>query len=262
MTYPSSTQRSTNWWIIGGCGGALVLVALCACGFLVLGGSALLSIGTPPPVISHVTLTPSQSASPPPPKQLSPSPAETPVPSLTDTPVPKPINTPTPIPLGAFTNPVPLGTGITVSNEPLKNLQMSATVLEVLRGSEANELAKSVSYMIDKDGYVGPRDLIENQEYFAVKVKLVLESGPLNETYPLYSGMHFSLRYEEAGNDIWCDNVTDILHEGYPPLEGEGWLFFRIREGTEPLLYFQPELMVSEVVGFRTHGAYLALTQQ
>ena len=58
--YPPPPQKrsSATWWIIGGCGAILVLIALCACGFFVLGGAALLLIEPSAPVISRVTPAP------------------------------------------------------------------------------------------------------------------------------------------------------------------------------------------------------------
>jgi hypothetical protein len=55
---PPQKQSSATWWIVGGCGAILVLIALCSCGFFVLGGAALLSVEPSAPVISRVTPAP------------------------------------------------------------------------------------------------------------------------------------------------------------------------------------------------------------
>ncbi len=48
--------------------------------------------------------------------------------------------------------------------------------------------------------------------------------------------------------------------EGYPPLAGEAWVFFLIRSGTQPVLYFHPNLIIHEQHGDRTGGAFFSLT--
>lgn len=48
--------------------------------------------------------------------------------------------------------------------------------------------------------------------------------------------------------------------EKYPPFSGTDWVYFLIREGTHPLLYFQPELIVIINAGGETQsGAYFSL---
>ena len=79
--------------------------------------------------------------------------------------------------------------------------------------------------------------------------------------YPLFSKEHLTLRYEGAGSDIWSvwpAHDWDFT-EGYVPIEGEGWVIFKIREGSEPLLYFQPFLIAAEQFGLRTSGVYFDL---
>ncbi len=172
------------------------------------------------------------------------------------TPTPKPTKTPTSTPLpGSFSNPAPIGVIVTRVEEILKEKTLAVTVLEVRKGNDANKLAKST---LDWLTYETP---IEGQEYIAIKAKMEVLKAPANEVYTLYTYWHLTLRYEEDGDDIWPVDVTAIIAKGYPPIKGEAWIFFLIRKGSQPFLYFQPDLIIDEQHGYRTSGAYFDLSQ-
>lgn len=94
---PPQKRSSATWWIIGGCGVILVLTALCACGFFVLGGSALLSTETlaPAPAVaepatvqpSAVPSEPTDTSQPPAPPTDTPKPTDTLVPTAISQPM-------------------------------------------------------------------------------------------------------------------------------------------------------------------------------
>jgi hypothetical protein len=149
--------------------------------------------------------------------------------------------------------PAPMGVTI-IRRTDLNGEEMAATVLEVRRGDNANNLAKT-----ELDwSYNTP---IQGQEYIAIKVKLdVLEADP-NAVFTIYTYWSLTLRYSDGGNDIWGIGFSERLAEGYPPLSGTGWVFFKIKKDSSPLLYFQPKLSVLETFGYRTSGAYFSLEQ-
>ena len=179
---------------------------------------------------------------------LTPTPAKTPTPRPTNTPV-----------YGTFRNPAPIG--ITMERRSDEGVKIEAresialTLLDVLRGDEANQLAKSEVDMFSI------RDPIEGQEYIAIKLFFdVVDANP-NKIAMIVPFWALTLRYEKGGSDIWSVDAIKRLGEGYPPISGEGWVFFLIRKDTQPLLYFQPHLALSELLGFRTSGAYFSLEQ-
>jgi len=259
------TKQQTRLML--GLGGAVLAIACIGiAGTWWAINSGLLSLGSASPVATDITQEPSvadvTSTSVPSP---TPIPTWTPTPSPTNTPrptrTPRPTNTPRPTPtpsLGTFAHPAPIGVALTRS-DPLSSIQtpyqMSTTVLEVRKGEEAARLARSQLYSLTFS------EPIEGQEYIAVRVKLEVKSGPSNEVYSLYPYWHLTLRYEPSGTDIWSQDVIDMWDKGYPPLGGEGWVFFLARTGSEPLLYFQPNLIVNEQLGYRTLGAFFTLTQ-
>jgi len=179
---------------------------------------------------------------------LTPTPAKTPTPRPTNTPV-----------YGTFRNPAPIG--ITMERRSDEGVKIEAretialTLLDVLRGDEANQLAKSE---VGRFTYQPP---IEGQEYIATKLFFdVVDANP-NKIFTIRPFWSLTLRYEEGGSDITSVESLKILGEGYPPISGEGWVFFLVRKDTQPLLYFQPNLIVFEQFGFRTSGAYFSLEQ-
>lgn len=205
------------------------------------------------------TLEPSATSMP----SLTPTKTVTPTRTLTPTPRPTvtPIPTSTPVP-GAFDAPLRIGESVTLEALPEEYRKEGASglaefkfeLLEVKFGDDAKQQAKQ------NLNWVTYQEPIENQEYFAIRGKLyLLWSGDNNQVEVIYPYFHFTLRYEEGGKDIWCMDYTDKVAEGYPPIEGEFWIYFLIRSGTEPYLYFQPNLIASEHLGIRTFGAYFRL---
>lgn len=174
-------------------------------------------------------------------------------PTVTRTPTPRPTRTPKPTPLpGEFSNPAKMGMTVSRYDSPLKQIRMEATLLEVLRGVEAENLAKSHLFLFE-----GP---IQGQEYMAVKARIdFLESNKPEEAEFINPFWNFTLRFSEDGWDTYTENLTDDWSEGYVPFAGEGWIFFKVKEGSEPYLYFHPWLVVVEAVGVRTGGAYFSL---
>jgi len=101
---------------------------------------------------------------------------------------------------------------------------------------------------------------IESQEYMALRVSLRIE-GPETEILYIWPYISLTLRYEDSGKDLWSESTRAFRKEGYSPLEGEGWIFFLIRQDSYPLLYFQPWLITGEVLGYRTEGVYFGLQE-
>lgn len=190
-------------------------------------------------------------------------------PTITNTPTttltPKPTNTPRPSPTtvaGSFRNPASIGDSLTYGIVPKNEDIFKVTLLEVVRGDEAVEVVKSEANC----GYFGIQSdystcrLIEGQEYLGVKVLYEFISGDMNIKQIMYPYWSFTLRYEDAGQDVW--SMDDPLWaEGYLPLSKEGWIFFKIRRDSQPFLYFQPLLMINEQFGARTQGGYFSLKQ-
>jgi len=113
--------------------------------------------------------------------------------------------------------------------------------------------------MIQSDGDVYMyEELISEQEYIAIRVHLQVESADPNQVFSLYPAFSLTLRFDDAGGDIWTENLVSLM-EGYPPLGGQFWMYYIVRIGSTPKLYFQPQLMVEEQIGIRTTGAYLNL---
>lgn len=204
------------------------------------------------------TSTPSLTTTP----TTTATPTNTITPTITAT--PKPTRTPRPTPTtvpGIFTNPLNVGDEIVLPFIPESFLngnnglgEMSCKLLEVKSGKEANDLAQTELGWLT---YVKP---IEGQEYLAVRVKLnLIWYKDNNEVETIYPSWSLTLRYKDQGDDIWSVDLIDKIAEGYPPLEGESWVFFLIRADTKPYLYFQPHLMISEQTGNRISGVYYHL---
>lgn len=188
----------------------------------------------------------------------------TPLPTLTATippasPTPKPTNTPKPtltptlVPVGLFSNPAPIGTTVIRWNT-IKTEELGCTVMEVRRGSDALELARSnLSYLFENP--------IQGQEYLAVKVKFDVKTAPENEAFSLYVHWHLTLRSSDGGNDLWSIPHLGPIKEDYPPYSVESWIFFLTRANADLLLYFQPDLMIDQKYGEWKSGAYFLLSK-
>ena len=186
----------------------------------------------------------------------TPIPTITNTPTATGTPTPRPTNTPKPTPLpGEFSNPAKIGMTVSRYGSSVSLSKLEATLLEVLRGEEAENLARSHLFFFSKP--------FQGQEYLAVKARLdfidVLEPENAESIYPTWT---FTLRYSENGSDTYAENVADLWAEGYVPFSGEGWVFFLVKEGSEPYLYFHPLLTVVKQFGVTTGGAYFILESE
>jgi hypothetical protein len=196
-----------------------------------------------------LTLTPTQTHTP------------TPTPSPTKTYTPRPTAT---LETGTFKNPAGIGDTLTYSDAPAEFYRMSLTLLDLVRGKDASVLVRTEGDC----GYFGagsqysPCYLLEKQELIVVKVRIDWFGGDKNKENTLYPYWSLTLRYENGGSDIWSMDPVLIWDKGYIPLKGEGWVFFKIREGSQPRLYFQPMLMVGEGFGFRTQGGYFMLEKE
>lgn len=221
---------------------ALLCVALAACGpsveQLAATNVAMTATVVAQRTADAPTLTPTHTPTPRPTATQTPQPSPTSLPTLTPTPT-----------LGAFANPVPIGSTITLFDLPRERMKVSVTLLEIRRGDPANEIAESLAY---SGTYEDP---IEGQERIALRVKLAVLEAPPHEVFHLYASSHLTLRYEPEGRDIFVERITRKWAEGYPPLEEEGWITFLIREGTDPLLYFQPDL-INTPDSHRSQGAF------
>lgn len=199
----------------------------------------------------------------PPSPELEPTivPIATQTPKATATPLPKPTATPRPTqatPLGHFSNPAAVGDVLTVSAPPDRADPMAVmrySLLDAVRGSKADTLA---SQELDRYSYQKP---IQGQEYIGALVKLELLKYEETSIQYLWPGWHLRLRLEEGGSFIYAVNGLTEFAVGYPPLEGEGWVFFLIKEGTQPYLYAQPfiEIMEAGALGSLNWGAYFRL---
>lgn len=156
---------------------------------------------------------------------------------------------------GSFTHPAPIGISLTRLDSRKNQNEMAATVLEVLRGKEADKLAQD---QLDPSDYIQPED---NTEYLAVKVKVDVLRGADKELVPLYPHWHFILRTDEMGQHTY--SMADWRRkagEGYPPFSIETWLCFLVEKESKPLLYFQPYWIFAEKE-YQTSGAFFSLDQ-
>ena len=170
----------------------------------------------------------------------------------TRTPTPTSTSTPTPAP-GSFANPAPIGMEMVRLDGTINEWEMSAELLDIKRGEDENEVAKK------ELGWILYNDPVEGQEYLYAKVKInFLKTVDENKVELIIPYFHLTLRYSETGSDIWSQDYGKWA-EGYVPIEAEGWVLFLVKEGTEPLLYFHPQLMVTETYGVRTGGAFFSL---
>jgi hypothetical protein len=128
---------------------------------------------------------------------------------------------------------------------------MTITVLEVKRGKDALATARRLQYF-----FTAP---VEKQEYLLVKIKIQWLTGSSTKKIITFTYGDFALRYDNNGESLLPSQI-DRLAEGYVPLEKEGWLQFLIREGSQPVLYVQPELVVAQKLGLDTDtGLYYSL---
>lgn len=201
------------------------------------------------------TFTPTYTETP----TITLTPTNTLTPTITHTPTetstPRPTSTPT---YCSFQHPAPIGISCRRDSGPAfedtgSETEMETTVLEVMRGEQANQLAQATLHWYE---YSVP---IEGQEYIAIKIRFLAEPKNVNEVEKVFASFNYTLRYEADGSDIYLVDMTQLLAEGYPPLSGEDWLFFLIRKDSKPFLYFQPLLAQSETVGIRSYGAYFDL---
>lgn len=213
--------------------------------------------------IEIISPTPYPSKTPTP--TTTPRPTNTPGPTNTPEPTQTPLPTPTPI-YGSYDVPLKIGDSFAMEmipeayRKPGKSgyEELMFTLLEVKTGDEAKTQAKKT---IKWPNY---KDPIPGQEYVAVKghMKLLWLEDNNTVTY-INPGWSLTLRYNDQSDDIWAENISDRAGpEGYPPIEGDFWLFFLIKQDTRPRLYFQTELLVSEEHGYRNIGVYFDLFTQ
>lgn len=155
--------------------------------------------------------------------------------------------------VGSFAQPVPLGTSAARYDERPSRAEIALTVLEVLRGAEAEQLAAE---SLAADVYASPTD---EAEYLAVKVVIDIKDASNPDDLPLYPHWHVVLREEDAGEDIAVINWREEVTKAAPPYSAETWLFFIVRKDSQPLLYFQPYKIYSSEE-LRNSGAYFSLT--
>jgi hypothetical protein len=184
----------------------------------------------------------------------TPVPTKTELPTDTLTPTLRPTMTQTPTPEpGSFSNPAPIGMTFLRQDSIASVHAMETTLLDVRRGSEANELAVAEYFFF----YEEPK---EGQEYLAVKINFKwIKNIDEYEIEKLFPHGHLSLRYDEGGKDYWAEPPFIMWAEGYVPLEAEGWIFYLIRENSKPLLYFQPLLLIMKQEQERNSGVYFSL---
>ncbi len=196
------------------------------------------------------TPTPTATLTPTPAPTKTPGPTRTPKPTKTIGPTATPRPTRTPVP-GTFRNPIVIGQSGTQKSS-FYNADLTITVLEVKRGKEALPIARRLqSYF-----YTAP---LEKQEYLLAKIKVQWLTGSQTKKITTFSYGEFVLRYENDGDSLQVAEL-DQLAEGYVPLEADGWLQFLVREGSQPLLYVQPELTAAETLGLNTNtGLYYLL---
>lgn len=182
--------------------------------------------------------------------------ANGPTATLLPTSTPRPMSTPKPTPTpGAFSNPAPIGSSIALWDGPVKFNKFNVTLLDVQRGEAGKQVAQQ---NMEWYSYQEP---IEGQEYLAVLVRIdYLETDTPNEVQSTNPYFHLTLRYSFDGDDIWASDMSKLV-EGYVPYSFESWVYFLIRKDTQPMLYFQPYLMVAEQYDFRTDGGFFNLTK-
>jgi hypothetical protein len=192
--------------------------------------------------------------------------AYTPTQSFTETPqatrTPKPTNTPrptqTPI-IGSFAHPLHVGDSIILPIIPIEyrkdeNYNGGEIEFKLLEARSGDQAISEAKLQLDQFSYKEP---ISGQEYIAIKGFLKIHSyADNNQVKVLYPYWNLTLRSSDGGTDIWSVDPIYSVAEGYPPIEGEFWIFFLVREDSDQYLYFQPELIAMEQSGVRTSGVY------
>lgn len=196
----------------------------------------------------------------------TPSVSPTSLPTATNTPTSTPeptatlVPTPTTMP-GSFAQPLHIGDSVVLDIIPKEhqNLGVPAygtfqfTLIDVKTDTEAQNLAKQ-----ELNWYVY-KEPITDQEYLAIYGKIkILSMEDQYTVESIYPSWSLTLRYTESGMDTTPVD-SPLWNEGYPPIEGEGWLFYLIRAGSAPYLYFQPNLSVMEAFDIRDTGVYFDL---
>jgi len=219
-----------------------VCIAATAGGFLLLRSERVSTALLPP------TPTATRSAS-----------EQIPTPTLVPTQVSEPESTPTQTTaarpeIGAFGNPAHIGDRLRIEmKDGVAPLEMYVELLDAASGEAASQLAaENLSY---------PGELLEGQEYVAVKVHIEIVRGLEGEDMvtALYGEFHMALRRSPEGTNIGATASGGPWAEGYLPLKGERWLFFKVRADTQYYLYASPYLAVT---GDTTGGAYFTLLSE
>ncbi len=146
-----------------------------------------------------------------------------------------------------------MGVTLTRFSDPRQINEMKATLLDAMRGDQAWQLAQTE---LSCRAYCGPQ---ADEELMAVKVRLEWTKGNPGVTQTLFPYKSLAVRYEETSEDIWCLEYQDQWAEGEIPISGEGWVFFKIRKGSQPVLYFSPLLVVYGPQGYELGGGYFLL---
>lgn len=183
--------------------------------------------------------------------------------------LPTSLPTATPVPpQGSFVNPYSLGDTASLQMIPEQFRKegkgpyaiIDCTLNQMEVGEKALALAK------ENGIYSQYTPLLDGQEYLAVNV--ILEqtfAENENKEQPLYPYWNLTLRYEDGGDDIWSEDPISTYTYGYVPFKWEGWVFFRIREGSKPLLYFYPNYyIISQTDNFpemKDFGAYFSFSE-
>ena len=178
-------------------------------------------------------------------------PTATPRPTYTPRPTSTPYPSPTP---GAFSNPAPIGSTITLWDYSHALSKYSLTLIDVQRDEAAKQLAQQFLswYYYDEP--------IEGQEYIAIYVRMdYLETTRPNEVDNINPQLHLTLRYSLTDTTtVFSQDFVQHLAEGYVPLSGEGWVFYLVRKDTQPFLYFMPWNAMEETYN---QGAFFNLSK-
>ena len=196
---------------------------------------------------------------------ISPTFTKTITPTITVTITKLPTSTHTPTPTlvpGSFYSPYRIGNTVVLDVLPTEYRkdkdrsyrEYEVTPLEIKLGEEARVLAKS------ELGWPDYQEPIEGQEYLAIYVKyLVTSEQDEFAVMSIYPCWDFFLRYEDGGSEIECVDIIQKFGESYPPVEEEGWIFFHIKKGSKPFLYFQPQVYLIDAYLSTNIGVYFQL---
>jgi len=271
-------SKNRNSIIIGGLFGIIILVGICIIGVWFLSKQGVLAFPVmstpllPTPTLANTT-TQTSTFAPTANSTSTNTPTLTisPIPTITNTPLPTntlgPTDTPwptaTPI-YGTFDSPLVKENSISLPVVPLAfrkdpNLsdgEIEFTLLGIKTGDEAQAQAKqTLNWYTFQTPIVG-------QEYIAIQGHLKFSKQNDNTVETIYPYWSLTLRYQDGGDDTWSINPVDITAQGYQPIEGTFWIFFLVKKDSQPLLYFQPNLMIMEQHGIRISGAYFDISPQ